>query len=280
MTKSLVDKLLIKDNVVTDVLLTNGNIVKANKEIILSAGVFGSSAILLRSGIGPKEELNKLEIPVVKNLQVGKDLMDHPYYTVTFKLKKPINDENYDDKLGLFLWCNLENKETNDNSHDLNILIFSMLNNNKISFGIGLVVPKSRGNVKLASNNPHDAPIIDLGLLKDSADIDIIINAVKFVRKLIATSPLNEYILEEEDPGLIKDEDLRKDLIENIDSFCHPSCTNKLMQVVDSDCKVIGIKNLRVVDASIFPHIVSAPINATVIAIAEKISEQIKNKLL
>ncbi len=77
--ESMVDRVLFNGKKAVGVRLVSGEEIYA-KEVILSAGTYGSAAILLRSGVGPSDQSNKLGIPVVADLPVGLNLMDHPFY--------------------------------------------------------------------------------------------------------------------------------------------------------------------------------------------------------
>lgn len=277
---SLVNKVIIEDNQVTGILLANGIQIKSVREVILSSGSIGSPLILLRSGIGPKEELEKYDIPQLVELPVGSTLIEHPFYTMTYNLKN-INKSELGLIVGTLLWAQ-SNEAKNEDKDNLDIQIVVMPDSDDkkqtISFGIGLVQPKSNGSVKLASVKPHVKPIIDLNLLNHESDIERMIGAIELVREITSTKPLSEYIDYEEFPGLeIKTKkELKTSLLDNLDVFAHVSCTNQMGKVVDPEGLVYGIKGLRVVDASIFPYIPSAPIHPTVIAVAERISDIIK----
>lgn len=293
--KSLVDYIIIKDisgiKKAIGVKLTNEKIFYAKKEIILSAGVFGSPSILMRSGVGPKEDLLALDIPLILDLPVGKRLMDHPYYEMTFILNKKIRDDDKVFKnnikshlfIGTLLWVKSKYSKKKDDV-DIHIVIMFDPNPSKkqtLSFGIGITKPESIGNFKISNKDPNKSPIIDLNLLAKKRDRLRLIESVKLIRNLVKTSPLKEYVDYEDFPSdnIKSDEELENNIIKNVDSFGHASCTVGMGHVVDDEGLIKGISNLRVVDASIFPSIVSCPINATVIMIAEKISEIIlKNK--
>ena len=109
-------------------------------------------------------------------------------------------------------------------------------------------------------------------------------DSVRISRKIFSQDAFKPYLGEEISPGIDKqsDEDLDEVIRNKADTAYHPSCTNKMgvdqMSVVDSETKVYGIENLRVVDSSIMPNIISGNINAATLMIAEKASDLILGK--
>ncbi|TFK33832.1 GMC oxidoreductase [Crucibulum laeve] len=150
----------------------------------------------------------------------------------------------------------------------------------------GLLHPFSRGTVHINSSSILDAPNIDLRVLDNEADLEMMVQAIKFSRKVIRNQPLSGMITEEVIPGpeIESDEDI-KDWIRNIiQTTFHPIGTAAMVPledggVVDAELKVYGTSNLRVVDASIIPIQISSHTQATVYAIAEKAVDIIKGSM-
>ena len=144
--------------------------------------------------------------------------------------------------------------------------------------------PKSRGFVKIKSSDFLQSPQIQFNYLKDDGDLVQMRESVKIAKNIFSQKSLSQYVDYEIRPGVdVKsDEDLNEVIRNTSESAYHPSCTNKMgydkNSVVDGDTKVHGIQNLRIVDASIMPDIVSANLNANVVMIAEKASDIILDK--
>ena len=145
-----------------------------------------------------------------------------------------------------------------------------------------LLHPKSRGNVSLSSSNPKDPPKIQPNFLSEQDDIDNLVKGGELVFKLMNEKPLFKHI---KSFGLPIERKSKDALVEHIkktlETVYHPVGTCKMgndkMSVVDSSLIVHGVKNLRVVDASIMPKIISGNTNACVYMIAEKASQMILN---
>ena len=144
--------------------------------------------------------------------------------------------------------------------------------------------PKSRGYVKIRSRDIHEDPIIQFNYLKEEEDLIQMRESVKIANKILKQKSLDPYLGEQLRPGhnCNTNEELDEVIRSTADTAYHPSCTNKMgidkYSVVDEETKVHGIQNLRVIDSSIMPDIVSGNLNAATLMIAEKASDIILGK--
>ena len=146
--------------------------------------------------------------------------------------------------------------------------------------------PESRGEVRINSADPSQAPTIIPNYLSTEGDQKIAVESIKVARKIAKASPLKKYIIDEFVPGesYISDEQLLEAAKNNSQSIYHPVGTCKMghddSSVVDDQLKVHGISGLRVVDASIMPELISGNTNAPTMMIAEKAADMILDEKL
>lgn len=287
----------------------------ARKEIILSAGVVGSPQLLLLSGVGPKRELLKHNIPVVKDLPVGRNLHVHYGVSIAVKMKgKPESGFNLEsfyeyvnNRSGPFSSTTLtqisafvESNYTKANFPDVQVFIdeysdecekFKLEQNvNEIALRPVYVVSRCRGTLKLRSSDPKDKPLIDPNYLCDENEIDALIDAITTLERLMSAPSLRDLVVQF-DAGEYSD---CKSLLRGSDAYwrCrikqytlaenHHAGTCKMgpstdpTAVVDPKFRVHGVSNLRVVDAAIMPTPINCNPIAPIIMFAEKASDSIK----
>ncbi|MBL4942332.1 MAG: choline dehydrogenase [Colwellia sp.] len=286
----------------------------AKKEVLLSAGAFNSPQLLMLSGIGPKAELAKHDITLVHDLTgVGQNLQDHPDTVVVthhnrtdllairpkaaWWLFKQALQYFQQKRSGILTSAVAESggfikskpslsrpdlqlhfipTAFDDHGRDLKMLL-----NYGISLHTCLLRPKSRGSVTLYGNNANLHPKITLNMLDHEDDQKTMIQAVKIARSILSQPPLSEANGREIFPGehTQSDEEILEFLKNKANTIYHPVGTCKMgndeLAVVDNQLKVHGIKNLRVIDASIMPTLISGNTNAPTIMIAAKIAEDI-----
>ena len=285
------------------------------KEVILSSGAFGSPQILLRSGVGPANEISRHGIDHLVDLPgVGKNLQDHiDYLTVhkynsikligfnlkTIFFKFPLEIIKYVlmktgvftstiAEAGAFIKTKDELEAPNIQLHYAPAMVID--HGRKSAWGTGLschsclLRPKSRGEVTLESADPFADPLIDPKFLTHPDDMQDMIDGYKAMMKVLNNASFSKYISQNtQRPIDINDDaDIEKAIREEADTVYHPVGTCKMgdddMSVVSSDLKVHKMKGLRVVDASIMPTLVGGNTNAPTIMIGEKASDLILNE--
>ncbi len=289
--------------------------VKANKEVVLSAGPVGSPHLLQLSGIGPKAVLAAANIDVKHDLPgVGQNLQDHLEFYFQFKCKKPISLNGKLDwfsklKIGVrwiltkkglgatnhFESCGFIRSKASVEWPDLqyHFLPAAMRYDGKEAFAghgfqvhIGHNKPKSRGHIKALSADPKAHPEILFNYLEHEDDREGFRACVRLTREIISQPALDEYRGEEIQPGtnIQTDEEIDTFVREFVESAYHPSCSCKMgtdeLAVVDSETRVHGIEGLRVVDSSIFPTIPNGNLNAPTIMVAERAADIIRGREL
>ncbi|MCE7054226.1 GMC family oxidoreductase N-terminal domain-containing protein [Algoriphagus sp. AGSA1] len=288
MGNALADRVLFEDKKAIGVVLSDGRLFKG-REIILSSGTYGTAAILQRSGLGPREVLQPMGIPVIADLPVGKNIQDHPFYFNTYA-SDPEKIGRLSPVTGVNLWT--RSSFAGPDELDLHITAGHLFDsglsptNSGYVIGVALTNPNSRGYVKIISRDPETPPMIDLNFLSSQEDGQRLLEGVKLSRELARTPPLKDMTVMELTPGWdITDDNLMLASInQNLQTYNHPvgsapmgpkESTNA---VVDVWGKVFGVERLRVVDASIFPSFISSGPNVTVIMAAEKIADAVKRE--
>jgi choline dehydrogenase len=279
----LVDRVLFDQLGATGVVTADGAEISAG-EVILSAGTYGSAAILLRSGVGPAADLVQLGIDVVADLPVGQHLQDQPFYYNGYALKPAALDMR--PAVGALLWT--QSSDARGEELDVHIAVTHLLppqfspTGGAIALSVAVVKPDSRGTLRLRSRDPWEQPEIDCNFLAEERDARRMIEGVKLARKIARNPALARFLELEIFPGdAVGDDQLADVIASNLASYGHPAATAPMggphdpWSVVDSHGAVKGIDRLRVVDASIMPVVVSVALNPTTIMIAERIAKAV-----
>jgi choline dehydrogenase len=256
--------------------------------VILCAGAIHSPAILLRSGIGPADELRDYGVAVVADLPgVGRNLHDHPMLWLTVPLKPEAAASSPDIlPANCILRFSLEQHDY-PNGVELMPLDRTPMEVTQGGFLVSLMKPRSRGAVRLASAKADIGPRIDFRMLSDAQDSADMKAALSHLTSLARSRAL----------AGVMSEPLRLasgEMVENMDDAalecwmktacmpnfhaagtCRMGSPTEPTAVVDPFARVFGVDGLRVVDASIMPDLPAAPTHLTTVMIAELIASRI-----
>jgi choline dehydrogenase len=278
-----VDRVLFDGRTATGVVTADGAVHHA-REVILSAGSYGSAAILLRSGIGPASDLADLGIEVVADLPVGQHLRDHPFYHNVYALT-PEAATPPTPAGGAILWA--ASSEAVGDELDLHVTAFLLPphlspTGGAIDFAVALVRPESSGTLRLAGRDPSVPPVIDDNYLATGRDQRRMAEGVRLARAIARNPVFAPLVATELAPGEgVPDDDLAAVVAANVATYGHPAGTAPMggpqdtRAVVDGTGAVKGVTGLRVIDASILPELPSAAINLTVVMVAEHLSRRV-----
>lgn len=284
--------------------------VRAAREVILAGGAINSPQLLMLSGIGPADDLQALNLPMVRDLPgVGQNLQDHLEFYFQVACREPITllaamRAHHMAAIGL-RWFLLRSgpgasshleaggfirSEAGVRHSDIQYhFLPALVEDHGRAKGwmhafqthVGPMRPASRGFLRLRSTDPRQHPLLQPNCLVEARDRAEMRACVRLTREIFAQPAFDPYRGQELQPGAEVQDDAAIDAFirRRADSAYHPCGTCKMGQdplaVVDPQCRVRGVAGLRVVDASIMPSIVSGNLNAPTIMLAEKAADMI-----
>jgi choline dehydrogenase len=286
--------------------------INVKREVILAAGAIASPMLLQRSGVGSDEGLATVGIEQTHRLDgVGENLQDHLEVYFQFHCKQPVSLHSkldffskaiigarwllFRSGLGVsnhFESCAFIRSKSGLKSPDIqyHFLPAAMrydgtpsIKGHGFQVHVGPNKPKSRGRVRIESADPAAPPSILFNYMQDDQDVEAWRQCIRLTREIMQQPAMDSYRGKEIQPGddVSSDAEIDAWVKENVESAYHPAGTCKMgvaedqFAVVDKNCCVHGLKNLRVVDASIFPTLPNGNINAPVIMAAEKMADVI-----
>ena len=276
--------------------------VRAEREVIVSAGAYQSPVLLMLSGIGPRDQLEPFGIPVLQDLPVGHNLQDHAMVNVNFLTDQPglhgiFTPENFAllesegrgpltsnyPEAGGFFRSRPDVPAPDVEFHFAAAPFFdeglSPPPDNGYAFGPVIIKPTSRGKVGLRTPMPGSKPTVLCNFLTTDEDRAAVLAGVRIALE-IARQPALEAIARE--PLSVPDSDSEEDIFDWVRRACqtvyHPTSTCSIGSVVDPELRVYGVEGLRVVDASVMPTITRGNTHAPTLMIAEKASDLILGK--
>lgn len=289
--------------------------VGARREVILSAGSIMSPVILKRSGIGPAKELTDHSIPILQaSAGVGENLMDHMELYVQYACTQPVSLFPWMSLLGKaaigLRWLATRRGlgatnhfETGGHIRSRAGLVYpdiqfhflplaisydgkSLANGHGFQVHVGTKRSKSRGWVRLRDGDARSLPRVQFNYMTHDDDWQEMRACIRLSREIFAQGPMAAYVGDELAPGPAAQSDAALDdfIRRKIESAYHPCGTCRMgtdpLAVVDPDCRVRGVENLRVVDASIMPQATAGDLNGPTIMLAERAADIIRGKLL
>ncbi len=318
LVRCLARRVILENGRATGVEIERGGrieIIKANREVIVSASAFNSPKLLLQSGIGPAAELKAFGIDVAADRPgVGKNLQDHMEFYMQQVCTQPVTLYS---KLNLFSkaligaeWLFFKTGIGTSNQFEASAFLRSApgvkwpdiqyhflpiaisydgkaaAKSHGFQVHVGYNLSKSRGEVTLKSSDPKEAPRIRFNYMSHEEDWIKFRHAVRLTREIFGQQAFDAYRGPEIQPGAAvqTDDEIDAFLREHLESAYHPCGTCRMgraddrMAVVDPDTKVIGVEGLRVADSSIFPHVTNGNLNGPSIMTGEKAADHILGK--
>ena len=309
---ALAERIVIEDGRAIGVAVAGGEVITAEREVILAASSINSPKLLMLSGIGPAAHLKERGIDVVADRPgVGQNLQDHLELYIQMAASQPVTLYKYWNliskavigarwlftKTGLgasnqfesaaFIRTKAGVEYPDIQYHFLPIAVRydgqAAAEGHGFQAHVGPMRSPSRGSVSLNSADPAEAPKIVFNYMSDAKDWEDFRTCIRLTREIFAQDAFAPFVKHEIQPGeaVQSDEELDAFIAEHAESAYHPCGTCKMgrvddpMAVVDPECRVIGVEGLRVADSSIFPHITNGNLNGPSIMVGEKASDHI-----
>ena len=297
LTNAWVSRVNVTDSTVTGINLTLQSGVsltlRARKETILCAGAVDTPRLLLHSGIGPRQQLESLGIPLTANIPgIGSNLLDHPESIIIWELNAPVppNQTTMDSDAGIFLQ-RAPNEPADIMMHCYQIPF--CLNTARLGYDTPIDAfcmtpniprPRSKGSLYLTSPDPAVKPALDFRYFTDPEGYDAatIVAGLRAARRVAERPPFASWLKREVAPGphLQSDAELSEYGRRVAHTVYHPAGTTKMgdpdtdpMVVVDSELKLRDLRACRIADAGVFPEMTSVNPMLTVLAIGERCAE-------
>ncbi len=287
--RASVNRILFDGDRASGVQLASGETIPAAGKIVLSAGAIGTPAILMRSGIGPRDLLQRCNIDVRYELpQVGENLQDHLVMPVIFAIDRAHRFPSQATMRELTEWQIVGGGPLSSNIAECGglfaedriqlhvtpthyLLHPSPTAMAAMTIAVNATRPRLRGRLAIASANPNASIRIEPNYLADETDLQTTIEGVRLARQLADREPLQPWTRAELLPGEKRqsEESLARSIRRYAQTLYHPVGTCAIGTVVDEQLMVYGTENLQVVDASVFPTLTIANPNAMVMTIAQ-----------
>jgi choline dehydrogenase len=278
--RALVDRVLVEGGRAAAVrAIVDGDPLEVRADtVVLTAGVYGTPAVLLRSGVGPADDLRRLGIGVIAdNPGVGANLHDHPSSRIVLRASgellrrtaefaatgRRVPDEQSFVKIASSL--------SGDGAFDLHLFTVPE-EDDCVEVFIANVDPRSRGTVQLASADPEAAPLLDHGFLTDpeGRDLALLVEGVQLAHELIAQPQFAELLGEEVEPDAdARDPDAVR---ETMVHYWHPVGSCAMGIACDERGRVHGVEGLVVADGCLFPQTPRATTNIPTVVAALRIA--------
>lgn len=315
LTRAFVSRIRVRAGVAEAVEFKHYGVSKvaiARREVLLAAGAIGSPKILLLSGIGPREEVERHGISCIHELPgVGRELQEHPGIMLSYDVNmRTMNVDSHSkwrfalralqfalfrrgpgttpiSHVGVFFRTRPDLPQFDAQIHfqplgyEVTADKVLLAAANRVSLAVNVCQPRSRGTIRLRSSNPQDAPIIEHPLVGSKEDVRTLIDGARVMRGIFNSEVLRDQVRKEYLPGEAVTTDEQWEAYVRAGAFAmyHPVGTCRMgdvadpTTVVDAQLRVKNIRQLRVVDAAVMPSLPSCNTNAATIMIAERAAD-------
>jgi choline dehydrogenase len=284
-------------------------LVRADRDVLLSAGAIGSPQLLMLSGIGPADHLRTVGVDIaVDSPAVGANLQDHPYVVCVWESRVAESLYGAEKPKAMLEWLLRRSGPLTSSVAEAFAFVRSRpglpaadlqyhfapayfvdngaeeFDGHAFTMGPVLISPKSRGEIRLASSDPTAKPRIITNTLAEPEDLAALVTGVELAREIAGAEPMASARGREIYPGdaVREDADVEDFVRRRVELLYHPSGTCRMGgedAVLDPELRVRGVEGLRVIDASVFPVIPGGNTNAPTIMVAERAADLLKGRV-
>ncbi len=299
---ALVDRVLVEDGraVAVEVITADGPVSFCGREIVLSAGAIATPGILVRSGIGPRDAVEGIGVPLVAEAPVGSTLRDHAGVGLTVELRPEAHSSSLEVR-GMNCFVRYSSGLAGAGRNDMVFLALDVTGGREADRAYGYLLAAafqtfSRGTVRVVSRDPLAHPEVDMGLLSDERDLVRLRDAMRRLGALVAEPAFDRiaqevlpatrtvfrdtgtggFTLEQLDDDVALDAWIRATVSDTAHAVgsCPMGPAGDPRRVVDPECRVVGVDGLRVIDASVMPTIPRANTELPTLVVAERMAER------
>lgn len=290
LTDTHAQRLVLDDNNRVRGIETDRGTFTCDHDLIIACGAFDSPTLLMRSGIGPAAHLVENGISLrYDSPGVGQNLLDHPDSMIAWETIKPIPQHDLN-AMGMAVFGRSDAQlDAPDLMCHIGTAVFDTYTAPRgyptaahgFSFSPNVARARSTGTVRLRSADPKEPPQIDFRYFTDPYDAQTLVEGLKLARRVAAQPPLSNWVKRELFPGdaVTSDDELSAYGRQVAGTVYHPAGTCKMGatddpgSVVDPELRVIGVENLRLADASVFPTMIGVNPNLTIMMIGERCAD-------
>jgi choline dehydrogenase len=263
------------------------HVARADREVLVCLGAIESPKLLLLSGLGDAARLSALGIPVVADLPgVGENFHDHVLTGLISETIEPVPPGRQNLSEAALFTVSYPGMITPDLQIAFVHVSFDIIvgkdHPNAVSILPGVVRPRSRGTIRLASTDPAVPPLVDPNYLGDRSDLDRLVQGFRLAREIFATLAFEPHLKGELMPGadVKTEDDIRRFVRARADCYHHQAGSCRMgiddLAVVDPSLRVRGVEGVRVVDASVMPAVPSGNCHTAIVAVAERAADLVK----
>lgn len=282
-TECMADRLIIEHGRAVGAETARGTI-RARNAVVLACGAIQTPQLMMVSGLGPGQELTAHGIPVIADLpHLGRHLRDHVAAPIVWETHEPVSGWEICPFEATMMLTLEPDAPAPDILFHFGLRVREKYADNPrlgtdrpaVKASPNVTRAKSEGEIRLSGRTMRDKPVINLNYFSDPSDLALLVRALRLTRKLGQTEAMKKLCRAEVHPGPgVETDDQWADYVREVcETVYHPCSTAAIGKVVTPDLRVMGVDGLYIVDASVFPSLITVNINGAVMMTAEKAAD-------